>query len=149
MEPTALSLADANIAALFEARSGIMVDQEVFDSQIKTDRFPFPSEGDITLAVRNADYTLGPVMLHLVMKPDAVVPAHIHKGMAEALYIVEGDFTNEGKQYKAGSSLHFKAGNVHGPHTTKNGCRLLILWTERPSKAAADLSDFVVVNKAA
>jgi hypothetical protein len=86
----------------FEARSSIMVDQEVFDSQIKTDRFPFPSEGDITLAVRNADYTLGPVMLHLVMKPDAVVPAHIHKGMAEALYVVEGDFTNEGKQYKAG-----------------------------------------------
>jgi len=55
-----------------------MVDQEVFDSQIKTDRFPFPSESDITLALRNADYTLGPVMLHLVMKPDAVVPAHIH-----------------------------------------------------------------------
>jgi quercetin dioxygenase-like cupin family protein len=149
MEPTALSLTDTSTAALFQSRSGIMVDQEVFDSQIKTDRFPFPSEGDITLAVRNADYTLGPVMLHLVMKPDAVVPAHIHKGMAEALYVVEGDFTNEGKQYEAGSSLHFKAGNVHGPHTTKNGCRLLILWTERPSKAAADLSDFVVVNKAA
>ena len=67
--------------------------------------------------------------------------------MAEALYVVEGDFTNEGKQYKAGSSLHFKAGNVHGPHTTKNGCRLVILWTERPSKAAADLSDFVVVKQ--
>ena len=126
-----------------------MVDQEVFDSQIKTDRFPFPSEGDITLAVRNADYTLGPVMLHLVMKPDAVVPAHIHKGMAEALYVVEGDFANEGKQYQVGTSLHFKAGNAHGPHTTKNGCRLLILWTERTTKEAADLTDFVVTNKAA
>ena len=29
-----------------------MVDQEVFGSQIKTDRFPFPSEGDITLVSR-------------------------------------------------------------------------------------------------
>jgi hypothetical protein len=28
-----------------------MVDQEVFDSQLKADRFPFPSEGDITLKV--------------------------------------------------------------------------------------------------
>ena len=27
-----------------------MVDQEVIDSQLKADRFPFPSEGDITLA---------------------------------------------------------------------------------------------------
>ena len=85
-----------------------MVDLEVFGSQIKTDRFPFPSEGDITLAIRNANYTLGPVMLHLVMKPGAVVPAHIHKGMAEALYVVEGDFANEGKQYQVGTSLHFK-----------------------------------------
>jgi len=25
-----------------------MVDHEVLDSQLKTDRFPFPSEGDIT-----------------------------------------------------------------------------------------------------
>jgi redox-sensitive bicupin YhaK (pirin superfamily) len=116
-----------------------MVDQEVFEGQLKTDRFPFPSEGDITLAVRNANYTLGPVMLHLAMKSGAVVPAHSHMGMSEALYVVEGDFTNEGKQYQAGSSLHFKAGNVHGPHTTKNGCRLLILWTERTSKEAADL----------
>jgi uncharacterized protein DUF5996 len=36
--------------------------------------FPFPSKGDITLTVRNANYTLGPVMLHLVMKLGAVVP---------------------------------------------------------------------------
>jgi quercetin dioxygenase-like cupin family protein len=126
-----------------------MVDQEVFEGQLKTDRFPFPSEGNITLAVRNANYTLGPVMLHLAMESGAVVPAHSHKGMSEALYVVEGDFTNEGKQYQAGSSLHFKAGNVHGPHTTKNGCRLLILWTDRTSKEAADLSDFVIAKKAA
>ena len=40
-----------------------MIGQEILDSQIKADRFPFPSEGDITLAVHNANYTLGPVML--------------------------------------------------------------------------------------
>ena len=130
-----------------EAKEGFVVDQEVFESQLRADRFPFPSEGDITLAVRNANYTLGPVMLHLVMKPGAVVPKHLHKGMAEALYVVEGDFTNEGKQYQAGTSLHFKAGNLHGPHATQNGCKLLILWTERTSKEAADLSDFVVATE--
>jgi hypothetical protein len=64
-----------------------MVDQEVIDSQLKADRFPFPSEGDITLRVRNANYTLGPVMLHVGMNPGAVIPAHLHKGMAEALYM--------------------------------------------------------------
>jgi quercetin dioxygenase-like cupin family protein len=125
-----------------------MVDQEVFQSQLKTDRFPFPSEGDITLAVRNANYTLGPVMVHLVMKPGAVIPEHLHNGMAEALYVVEGDFSNEGKQYQPGTSLHFKAGKPHGPQATKNGCKLLILWTERSSNESADLTDFVLTAKA-
>jgi hypothetical protein len=32
-----------------------MVDQEVIDSQLETNRFPFPSEGNITLKVRNAN----------------------------------------------------------------------------------------------
>jgi quercetin dioxygenase-like cupin family protein len=132
-----------------KAGASIMVDQEVLDSQVKTDRFPFPSEGDITLGVRNTNYTLGPVMLQIGMKPGAVIPAHLHKGMAEALYIVEGDFTNEGKQYQAGTSLHFKAGKVHGPHTTKNGCKLLVLWTERSSKESADLSDFTLATQRA
>ena len=66
-----------------------MVDQEVFEGQLKADRFPFPSEGNITLRVRNANYALGPVMLHIVMNPGAVIPAHLHKGMAEALYVAE------------------------------------------------------------
>jgi redox-sensitive bicupin YhaK (pirin superfamily) len=124
-----------------------MVDQEVLDSQLKTDRFPFPSEGDVTLAVRNANYTLGPVMLHIAMKAGATIPAHLHNGMAEALYVVEGDFINEGKQYPALRCI--KAGKAHGPHGTKNGCRLLVLWTERTQHEAADLSDFVIADRAA
>src|SRR5262245_2024913 len=135
--------------ALRSTGDGIVVDQEVLDNQLKSDRFPFPSEGDITLRVRNANYTLGPVMLHVGMSPGAVIPAHLHKGMAEALHVAEGDFTKEGKQYQAGTSLHFKAGKAHGPHSTKNGCKLLVLWTDRTSKEAADLSDFIIAQKAA
>ena len=123
-----------------------MIDQEVLDSQIKADRFPFPSKGDVTLGVRNANYTLGPVMLQLTMKPGAVIPAHLHKNVAEVLYIVEGDFTNEGKQYLAGTTLHIKAGTQHGPHSTESGCKLLVLWTERTSHEAADLNDFIIAT---
>ena len=126
-----------------------MIDQEIFESQVKADRFPFPSEGDITLAVRNANYTLGPVMLHLVMKPGAAIPAHIHKGVAEVLCVVEGEFINEGKTYGPGTTLHVKAGMPHGPHSTKTGCKLLVLWTERMPHENADLSDFIVATKAA
>lgn len=121
-----------------------MIDQEIFASQVTADRFPFPSEGDITLAVRSANYTLGPVMLHLNMEPGSVIPAHIHDGVSEVLYVVEGDFINEGKSYKPGDSLHIKAGHVHGPHSTKNGAKLLVLWTERTTHEAANLADFIL-----
>jgi mannose-6-phosphate isomerase-like protein (cupin superfamily) len=127
----------------------IMIDKEILGSQVKADRFPFPSEGDITLAVRNADYALGPVILHLTMQPGAFIPAHVHKNVAEVLYIVEGDFNNEGTQYEAGATLHIKAGTTHGPHSTWNGCKLLVLWTEHASHEAADLGDFTVATKAA
>jgi hypothetical protein len=62
----------------------------------------------------------------------------------EVLYVVEGDFTNDGKEYEPGASLHIKAGKVHGPHTTKNGCTVLVLWTDRASTQDANLSDFTV-----
>jgi hypothetical protein len=32
-----------------------MFDQEILASQVTADRFPFPCEGTITLAVRNKD----------------------------------------------------------------------------------------------
>jgi len=88
-------------------------------------------------------------MLHLAMRPGAVIPAHLHKNVAEVLYVVEGDFTNEGKRYEAGTTLHIKAGMPHGPHTTQEGRKLLVLWTERTSHEAADLSDFIVATKTA
>src|SRR5690242_14798461 len=106
-----------------------MYDKELQASQVKTDRFPFPCEGEVTLAVRNTNYTFGPVMLQLSMKPGSVIPAHIHEGMAEALYVLEGDFINEGKQYLPGASLHVRAGKQHGPHSTKKGCTVLVFWT--------------------
>jgi len=125
-----------------------MIDQEILAAQVQSDRFPFPSKGDITLAVRNANYSLGPVMLHLVMQAGSVIPAHIHEGVSEVLYVVEGDFINEGKQYSAGTSLHVKAGKVHGPHSTKDGCKLLVLWTEPTTHQDANLGDFVLPTAA-
>ena len=125
-----------------------MYDQEIPASQVKTQRFPFPCEGDVTLAVRNKSYALGPVMVHIVMKPGSVIPAHMHEGMAEALYVVEGDFVNEGKEYLPGTSLHVKAGKQHGPHSTKKGCTVLVLWTDKGATRDADLSDFVIAKHA-
>jgi mannose-6-phosphate isomerase-like protein (cupin superfamily) len=126
-----------------------MYDQEITASQLKADRFPFPCEGDITLAVRNKNYSGGPVMLHIVMKPGSVIPAHLHEGVSEALYVVEGEFINEGKTHRPGTSLHVRAGKQHGPHSTEKGCTLLLLWTDKAATQDANLNDFVIAKKAA
>jgi quercetin dioxygenase-like cupin family protein len=123
-----------------------MFDQEILASQVKAERFPFSSEGEITLAVRNKNYALGPVMLHLVMKPGSVIPAHLHEGVAEVLYVVEGDFINEGKQYPSGTSLHVKASKPHGPHSTESGCTVLVLWTDKAATQDANLDDFKIAE---
>jgi quercetin dioxygenase-like cupin family protein len=125
-----------------------MFDQEIVASQVKADKFPFPHERDVTLAVRNADYLLGPVMLHLEMAPGSVIPAHRHDGIAEVLYVMEGDFINEGKQHLSGTSLHVMNGKVHGPHSTEKGCKVLVLWTDNAAGHQSDLSDFNVAKPA-
>ena len=131
-----------------QERDNNMYDQEIPVSQVKADRFPFPCEGDITLAVRNKNYALGPVMLHIVMKPGSVIPAHLHEGVSEALYVVEGEFINEGKKYLPGTSLHVRAGKQHGPHSTEKGCKLLLLWTDKAATQDANLNDFVIAKTA-
>ncbi|HEY2017001.1 MAG TPA: hypothetical protein VGH38_26030 [Bryobacteraceae bacterium] len=71
-----------------------------------------------------------------------MIPAHIHEGVAEVLYVVEGDFINEGKQYLPGTSLHVKAGKPHGPHSTENGCSVLVPWTDKGATQDAWIGDF-------
>jgi hypothetical protein len=100
-----------------------MFDQEILASQVRADRFPFPHEGDITLAVRNTNYALGPVMLQLAMQPGSLIPAHVHEGVAQVLFVSEGDFINEGKQHPPGTSLHVKNGQQHGSHTSEKAAR--------------------------
>ena len=99
-----------------------MYDREIAATQVKANRFPVLCEGEISLAVRNKNYALGPVMVRIVMKPGSTIAAHRHEGMAKALYVMEGDFINEGKAYFPGTFLQVEAGKQHGPHSTKTGC---------------------------
>ncbi len=63
--------------------------------------------------------------------------------------MLEGDFTNDGKPYQPGTSLHVKAGKLHGPHTTENGCQVLMLWTDRDATQDANFGDFPIPTAAA
>jgi quercetin dioxygenase-like cupin family protein len=87
-----------------------------------------------------------PSMIHIRMEPGAFIPAHLHKKAAEVLCILDGDFINEDKAYGSGDFLHSKPGTVHGPHTTKRGCSLLVLYTANTGEA--DPNDFFLAEAA-
>jgi quercetin dioxygenase-like cupin family protein len=125
-----------------------MYDQELVASQVKAGPLPYPHEGDITVAIRNTNYALGPVIADIVMKPGSVIPAHVHEGLAEGLYVLEGEFINEGKRHLPGTSLHVKAGKEHGPHSTDKGCKVLVLWTAGAAAQEANLGDFKIAQAA-
>ncbi len=76
--------------------------------------------------------------------PGAPSPA----ALPGVLYVLEGDFINEGKQHLPGTSLHVMKGKVHGPHSTEKGCKVLVLWTDNAAGHQSNLSDFTVANSA-
>ena len=87
--------------------------------------FPIPGHtGDLKAAFLNRDVAAGPVVAMLKMGPGAVIPAHFHERTTEMFWVAEGDFINKGTSYSAGAVFTVAPGDIHGPHTTADGCTL-------------------------
>ena len=115
-----------------------MWDQTKLASEIKAQPAPFPgTKGKPTVQVLNADPSLGPGLLRIVMGPGDVIARHFHGGQAETLYILEGVFIDEKAVYPAGTELNVKPNVHHGPHTTETGVTFLAMFTGK-----VDLTDF-------
>jgi anti-sigma factor ChrR (cupin superfamily) len=91
---------------------------------------PFPNtKGTATLKVLNSDQSLGPAVALLRMEPGSEIPRHMHERTTETSYVLDGDFINEGVSYPMGTEFNVKPMTAHGPHTTKNGCSLLVTFS--------------------
>jgi anti-sigma factor ChrR (cupin superfamily) len=91
---------------------------------------PFPNmKGTVTLKILNSDESFGPAAVILRMEPGSEIPRHLHEHTTELSYVLEGDFINEGIAYSKGTEINIKPMTAHGPHTTKNGCSVLITFS--------------------
>jgi quercetin dioxygenase-like cupin family protein len=63
------------------------------------------------------------------LAPGATIPRHCHTHANETVYVLSGDFIEEGTEYQAGSYFVAKAGTIHGPHHSRTGCVVLTHWT--------------------
>ena len=47
------------------------------------------------------------------------IPAHSHTRADETVFVIEGDFVEDGVTYGPGSFFAGRAGSVHGPHRSR------------------------------
>jgi hypothetical protein len=57
------------------------------------------------------------------------VPSQTHRVVHLFLTSRRGNFINENISYPAGTEFNVKPMTAHGPHTTKNGCSVLITFS--------------------
>jgi anti-sigma factor ChrR (cupin superfamily) len=99
-------------------------------AKIPTIPAPFPNvRGTVTIKVLNTDQPLGPAVILLRMEPGSEIPRHLHEHTTESSYVLEGDFINEGITYPPGTEYNVTPLTAHGPHTTKNGCSVLVTFS--------------------
>ena len=96
-----------------------------------------PEDG-VTAHLINIDPERGLVASIIHLKPGTTIAAHSHEGFAEAHYVLEGDLINDGEAFGPGGYITHGPGVVHGPHTSKNGCRVLTIQTGHPGPEQAD-----------
>jgi quercetin dioxygenase-like cupin family protein len=114
-----------------KTRENVMsVTQTVEASKIEAIPAPFPkTKGTATLKVLNSEPSLGPAVALLTMEPGSEVPRHLHERTTEMSYVLDGDFISEGISYPEGTIFNIKPNTIHGPHTTKTGCSVLVTFS--------------------
>ncbi|WP_309640257.1 cupin domain-containing protein [Flavobacterium sp.] len=109
------------------------------------DYMPFQIPGatseKLFVKLLNLDTQYGPVFAELKMEAGAYIPAHIHHKTEEQHYVLEGDFINDGITYEAGAFFSHDIGQVHGPHSTKNGCRILFIQPNQVDPTDFEIAD--------
>ena len=96
-----------------------------------------PTDGVMAHLI-NVDSSRGLVASIIHLKAGTMIPAHYHESFAEAHYVLEGDLTNDGVAFGPGGFITHAAGVVHGPHSSRNGCRVLTIQTGHPGPEQSD-----------
>ena len=102
---------------------GQLVAQE---AEVEAAPFEIPgAEGEFRIQILNQDQARGVVTSIVHLPPGGRIPAHYHEAGPEMHYVLEGDLVEAGKSMGAGSFLTHVPRQVHGPHESKGGARVL------------------------
>ncbi len=71
------------------------------------------------------DPVTGALTVVTEMAPGATIPRHKHSWANEAVYVLEGDFIEDGSPHGSGTYFVGAHDTFHGPHTTEGRCMVL------------------------
>jgi quercetin dioxygenase-like cupin family protein len=79
----------------------------------------------VMMKVLHRDEATGAMAVLTRMEPGARIPVHFHTLADETVYVLNGDFVEDGERHGPGAYFAGKAGIPHGPHETVGGCTVL------------------------
>lgn len=79
----------------------------------------------VSMKVLHRDEATGAMAVLTRMDAGATIPAHFHTRADETVYVLAGDFVEDGVSYGPGAYFVGPAGTPHGPHHTTGGCTVL------------------------
>ncbi len=98
----------------------------------KVEAAPFQipgASGEFRIQILNEDQGLGVVTTIVHLPAGGLIPAHKHQAGSEMHYVLEGDLIDGGQSHGPGAFLTHAAGQVHGPHESKGGAKVLTVQT--------------------
>jgi quercetin dioxygenase-like cupin family protein len=81
--------------------------------------------GAFRIQLLNQDAGAGVVTSIIHLPPGGRIPAHRHGAGSEMHYVLEGDLVEAGRELGPGAFLTHAAGQVHGPHESRGGAKVL------------------------
>lgn len=119
--------------------AGLKLDAESIDAT----PFQIPgATGEFRIQILNEDESRGVVTTIVHLPPGGTIPAHKHNAGSEMHYVLEGDLVDGGQEHGPGGFLTHAAGQVHGPHESRGGAKVLTVqqWQSRDGKFDFELA---------
>ena len=94
--------------------------------------------GEFRIQILNEDQGLGVVTTIVHLPAGGHIPAHKHQAGSEMHYVLDGDLIDGGQTHGPGAFLTHAAGQVHGPHESKGGAKVLTVQTWQSKDGSFD-----------
>ena len=96
------------------------------------------AEGEFRIQILNEDQERGVVTTIVHLPAGGRIPAHKHNAGSEMHYVLEGDLIDGGQELGAGGFMTHAPGQVHGPHESRGGAKVLTVQTWQSKDGSFD-----------